>query len=67
TQPKLYISLNQKEGQYHLLFGDNGPGIHAKALASSFGLKLANAQVKQLKGTLSSRSENGLQYKVVFE
>ncbi len=65
--PALRIEFIRVEERYHLTFADNGPGLDSPIASSSFGLKLAHAQAKQLKGTLTSTQEDGLKYEVTFE
>jgi len=67
NQPILEINLTFNEGHYMLFIGDNGlndkPNLHNK----SFGLKIVESQVKQLKGEVESYFENGLKYKITFK
>lgn len=70
NQPILKVALIQKENHFQLTIADNGPGIREKidiSKATSFGLKLVNILTRQLKGTLSSFNNNGLNYHIEFD
>ncbi|HCS21247.1 MAG TPA: hypothetical protein DIW47_11920 [Bacteroidetes bacterium] len=64
--PVLRIYFHKQEGKYHLHIEDNGPGIQSTGEKKSFGLKLAESQAKQLKGTLKMSQNPGLHYEIVF-
>jgi len=68
-EPALKVALMNKGNTYQLLIADNGPGL--KKLinledASSFGLKLVNILTHQLKGSVRSFNDNGLNYIIEF-
>lgn len=64
--PALHIYFHKNAGQYCLRIEDNGPGFDQSLSKKSFGLKLAESQAKQLKGTLKTTQNNGLHYEIIF-
>lgn len=64
--PSLFIEFKKENGRYTLIFQDNGPGMDSTQDSASFGLKLANSQVKQLNGILKFEQEIGLKYIITF-
>lgn len=71
AEPVLALSLvNQGNGNFRFSFSDNGKGLpegFSIDQARSFGMKLINLLVKQLKGKLEIQSTSGLSYQIVFE
>jgi len=65
--PMLCVHFRRTVGLYHLIIKDNGPGMDACIEKNSFGLRLAEAQVKQLSGSLRTKFENGLVYEITFK
>ena len=65
-EPRLVIKLEQKKDSSLLLkMYDNGPGLPKSfelEKSPSFGLKLVNSLVKQLKGEIRTTSKTGLSY-----
>lgn len=62
---QISIDLSEKEGEYRLVFKDNGSGFMLP-INSSFGLKLINALACQLSGELSIDINNGTIYTLNF-
>lgn len=69
--PKLRIELRALQYQYLLIIEDNGPGLPKGfdlKKAESFGLKLVNILVKQMKGTLDySKEEKSSRFQIQFD
>ena len=69
-KPRLRVGMNDVGGQYHLIIEDNGPGLPDTfdlKKAESFGLKLVNLLVKQMKGSLQySSGENVSRFQIEF-
>jgi len=66
----IHLSLFRREGSYLLVYEDNGKGHEAPETLlqhKSLGIKLINLTAKQLKGTVSTSSENGLKFEVRFK
>ena len=69
-KPVLALSLEEKKDEFHLILTDNGKGLPMNFSfdhAQSFGLKLVNLLVKQLKGQLNVSSQDGLSFQIVFK
>lgn len=67
--PRLIVKLVNVEETYILTVGDNGPGLpqgYDLNRAESFGMKLVNLLVKQLKGVLKYENDTGLRCIVEF-
>jgi two-component sensor histidine kinase len=64
------ISLTkQPEGSWIMTISDNGKGLPPEGggRKDSLGLKLVNIMTRQIKGALSSKSENGASFSLVFD
>ena len=61
SNPLLHISLTQKANDLQLKISDNGPGLGEDQWKKSFsfGKQLMQSLVKQLKGTMQMKGENG--------
>jgi two-component sensor histidine kinase len=70
VNPILTLTLIQDAGNHYLLtISDNGPGLPTDfdfSKASSFGLKLVNLLIKQLKGNINLDSSSGAFYEISF-
>lgn len=70
-KPQLMLNLKAVDGKYYmLLISDNGKGLPSDfqmEKTTSFGMKLVNLLVKQLKGTMEVSNENGLSYEIKFQ
>lgn len=67
--PILTIQLQQKEDQLNIKIADNGQGIQIPMedlSTNSFGLKMVNTLVNELKGTLKTQTENGTIFIIQF-
>lgn len=68
--PQLKVSFDIEDKFALLKIKDNGKGLPEDfdlASANSFGLKLVNILVKQLKGTMDINKEEGLEYQLKFQ
>ena len=65
-QPLLTIQFKRQNSKYCFTVADNGPGLFESKNAESFGQKLIEIQVKQLKGELQKKIENGVEYNITF-
>ena len=68
-KPIIKVELLNQDQKYKLIISDNGPGITNKIdfnQVQSFGLKLVNILVNQLKGSIQTSSHNGLSYEIEF-
>jgi two-component sensor histidine kinase len=65
--PQLEVGLIRHEGSaFKLRIKDNGPGM-LSGNTRSLGMKLAESQVKQLRGELQVTSDNGVCYDIIFK
>ncbi len=66
--PKISVKLSQESEGLKLSVKDNGKGELEKIKESkSFGLKLVRLLVKQLNGSLTLTSENGISYDILIK
>lgn len=68
-EPILKVELLNEGDKRILTISDNGSGIDQNIdikESNSFGLKLVNILVKQLKGNINHNSYNGMSYKIEF-
>ncbi|MBI5801816.1 MAG: CHASE domain-containing protein [Verrucomicrobia bacterium] len=57
------------DGTTHMVVGDNGVGLPERVnpdKTGSLGLQLVNTLVRQLRGTLEVRRDNGIEYAIAF-
>jgi two-component sensor histidine kinase len=70
-KPILVLRLwKSSKSEYTLFIQDNGKGLpphFSIAETSSFGLRLVNLLVKQIKGNLTQNYDNGLTYQISFQ
>ena len=69
-EPILELKLIKENNNLLLKISDNGIGLpeqYSFENASSFGMKLVNLLVKQLKGSLEINQTNGLSYLIKFQ
>ncbi|OIQ34425.1 MAG: hypothetical protein BM555_04380 [Crocinitomix sp. MedPE-SWsnd] len=60
-----YLKLNQKEGHYHLMIGDNGKGIQNGENEESLGMSLIEILCEQIDAELKvNNSSDGLEYNI---
>ncbi len=66
--PELIIDLKSVDEKICIDLSDNGKGIQPADLAEhdSFGLRMVNTLVTQLKGYMDTKTENGTHYKLVI-
>jgi two-component sensor histidine kinase/PAS domain-containing protein len=65
----LSVELSKVENEIRLSIADNGPGLPEEGdikKGKTLGFKLFGLFVKQLKGSYEIKSENGLQFSMVF-
>lgn len=68
-EPLLKVELIAENHQYKLIIADNGPGLCTPIdlkNAKSFGLKLVNLLVHQMKGSIETSHQHGLSYQINF-
>ncbi len=66
-QGKLTVEFYKKDKNFHLMVGDNGPGIQPKQEnQQSLGLTLVDLLCKQLKGEVVRENDNGLKVTIRF-
>jgi two-component sensor histidine kinase/tetratricopeptide (TPR) repeat protein len=66
--PQLDITLEKQNDQtYLLMVRDNGPGMPVSDGKKSLGLRLAESQVKRLKGAMKISYDSGLTYEISFK
>lgn len=68
--PSINVILDRRNSQFELILEDNGPGLPQGFKledADSFGLKLVNLLIKQLKGSVEYSAENGARFKILFD
>ena len=64
------IKLKEMDGEIHLIVSDNGPGLPENLnlmKAASFGYKLLNIFVKQIKGSYECKNKQGFSIKIKFK
>lgn len=69
NEPILKVELINQERNYTLKISDNGKGLKEELSienSNSFGLKLVNLLVKQLKGSIAYNTNNGMNYQIQF-
>lgn len=65
---KFYLTLNQNEGLYHLIVGDNGRGLPNNITEGSLGLSLIPILCEQIDAQLKIlNSSKGLEYQITFK
>ena len=64
--PEIIINLKQEKNKINLTVKDNGIGIDKPKDNSSFGIKLVNTLVKQLKANVQVEHQNGMSYNFEF-
>lgn len=64
--PTLKIEIIKFNNGFQLSYEDNGPGLSTAGKKRTFGLKLIESQVKQLKGTMERVENGGLHYSMKF-
>ena len=64
--PTIIIVFKIFKGISILTYHDNGSGYNPESI-DSMGLKLVELNVKQLKGTLKMKNQNGLSYKITYK
>ncbi len=63
---RIVIVFKNYKGKSILAYHDNGPGYNTEEVGN-MGLKLVKLNVKQLKGTLKIKNNNGLGYKITYK
>lgn len=64
------VELKQIKGKYNLTIADNGIGLPENLdiiSTETFGLKVVNALVEQLDGTIELEKNNGTKFKIIFD
>ena len=65
--PKIELSLYEKNGEYHLLYSDNGLGNESVRESKSLGSTLIKTLINsQLKGSFSITTEPSISYSIIF-
>jgi two-component system, sensor histidine kinase PdtaS len=64
--PKLILEISTTDEQLNVVIKDNGKGMPAPATEQSFGLKLVNMLVREIKGVMQLKTEAGTTFTVTI-
>ncbi len=68
--PRVMVRMNQEGGKVKLIVADNGSGFDPALIGrkkESFGMKLVNMLVSQLKGEMTIEQNNGAVFTVIYK